>query len=341
MSPLFGVDSNFTQNMIINIIWLLAGVVLILAGANFLTDGAASLARRIGISDLVVGLTVVAFGTSAPELVVSIMSAISGNAGLAIGNVVGSNLFNVLVIIGVTAMVRPIVVETSILTKDIPLVVLSALVLLVMGNGVLLNGDSQAVITRSDGLILLLFFAIFMRYTFSQAKSQESDRPIAKESDKSKEMPVWRAIIYIAGGLAGLIFGGDWFVDGASGIASALGVSDAIIGLTIVAAGTSLPELATSVMAAAKGKPGIAVGNVIGSNIFNIFLVLGCAASINPLPFGSIGNLDLIALTVACFLFWLFGWAYKNRTITRGEGAILTLCYIGYIVYLISQISFR
>lgn len=328
--------------MLLDIIFLIGGVALILTGANMLTDGASSVARRMGISDLVVGLTVVAFGTSAPELAVSITSSVTGNAGLAIGNVVGSNIFNVLVIIGITSMVRPIVIQKSILTTDIPLVVLSALVLLAMGNSPLLDDASSSVLSRVDGVILLLFFTIFMRYTFSQAKREEGERGERGKSEKRgeseeshKEMTVWKAVIWIIVGLAALIFGGDFFVDGASGIAKALGVSDAVIGLTIVAAGTSLPELATSVTAAIKGKPGIALGNVIGSNIFNIFLVLGAAATVRPLPFGNIGNTDLLVLTGACILFWLFGRRYKVRTITRPEGAILFICYVAYILYLI------
>lgn len=322
--------------MLLNIFFLLLGLGLILVGANALTDGASAMARRWGVSDLVIGLTVVAFGTSAPELAISIISAVNGSPAMAIGNVVGSNIFNVLVIIGVTAIFAPIKIQRSIMTNEIPLVILSALVLLTMGNGPLLDGAPRPMITRADGIILLFFFIIFMRYTFSQAKS---DTALASEPENApvKAMPLWKALIWVIGGLAGLVYGGDRFVAGASGIASAFGVSDAIIGLTIVAAGTSLPELATSVTAALKGKSGMAVGNVIGSNIFNIFLVLGATATIRPLDFGGIGNLDLLVLTGACVLFWLFGWFFKQRTITRIEGIALTLCYLAYILVLILQ----
>lgn len=322
--------------MLLNIFFLLLGLGLILVGANALTDGASAMARRWGVSDLVIGLTVVAFGTSAPELAISIISAVNGSPAMAIGNVVGSNIFNVLVIIGVTAIFAPIKIQRSIMTNEIPLVILSALVLLTMGNGPLLDGAARPMITRADGIILLFFFMIFMRYTFSQAKS---DTAAASEPENApvKATPLWKALIWVIGGLAGLVYGGDRFVAGASGIASAFGVSDAIIGLTIVAAGTSLPELATSVTAALKGKSGMAVGNVIGSNIFNIFLVLGATATIRPLDFGGIGNLDLLVLTGACLLFWLFGWFFKQRTITRIEGIALTLCYIAYILLLILQ----
>lgn len=319
-----------------DIVWLIVGLVLILVGANALTDGASSLARRWGMSDLVVGLTVVAFGTSAPELVISLLSSIEGNAGLAIGNVVGSNIFNVCAIIGITALVRPIRVERGILMNDIPLVILSALVLLAMGNGALLDGASTNILGRTDGVVLLLFFLIFMRYTFASAKSCENpaDDPSAGAVAESKLMPMWKSLVWVAGGLAGLIYGGDRFVAGASGIASSFGVSDAVVGLTIVAAGTSLPELATSVVAAVKGKSDMAVGNVIGSCIFNIFMVLGCAAVVRPLPFGEVGNFDLLTLTGSCLLFWVFGWLFRQRTITRIEGALLTLVYVGYLVVL-------
>lgn len=322
--------------MLLNIIYLIIGLALILVGANILTDGASALAKKWGMSDLIVGLTIVAFGTSAPELVISIMSAAEGNSGIAIGNVVGSNIFNICAIIGITALVTPIKVSKGIMRTDIPLVILSALVLLVMGNNILLDGAQENILTRTNGIILLLFFAIFMYHTFNAAKNptlNESDDDV----DKSpvKEMPLLKSIIWIVGGLAGLIFGGDLFVDGASGIASAMGVSDAVIGLTIVAIGTSLPELATSVTAALKGKTAIALGNVIGSNIFNIFLVLGCSATVSPLLFGSVGNVDLLVLTITSLLFWIFGYVYKERTITRIEGGLLLACYIAYMTYIV------
>lgn len=325
--------------MLLNIIYLIIGLALILWGANALTDGSSAIAKKWGVSDLVIGLTVVAFGTSAPELTISIISALNGSAEMAIGNVVGSNIFNVLVIIGITSMVSPIKIERGIMTNEIPLVILSAIALLVMGNGPLLDASSETILTRGNGIILLLFFMIFMRYTFAQAKNtSDTGDPSAEAASDKKEMPGWKAAMFVLLGLAALIFGGDRFVAGASGIAAAMGVSEAIIGLTIVAAGTSLPELATSVTAALKGKTGIALGNVIGSNIFNIFLVLGASATIRHLGFGNIGNLDLLVLTGSCLLFWLFGWFFRQRTITRPEGAILTLCYIAYVAVLIMKV---
>ena len=317
----------------LDIVFLIGGLVLILLGANGLTDGAAAVAKRFKISDLVIGLTIVAFGTSAPELVISVMAALGGSAEMAIGNVVGSNIFNVLAIIGVTAMVMPIKVGEGTMSKEIPLVILSSIVIAFMANDILLDGGSSNVISRIDGLVLLGFFLIFLRYTFAIARSGGEE----EEGEKIKEMPIWKSTLFILGGLAGLIYGGQLFVDGASGIASSLGVSESIIGLTIVAGGTSLPELATSVTAALKKNSGIAIGNVIGSSLFNIFFVLGCSASISPLPMGGINNVDMVVLVGSAILFWLVGWFFKKRTITRVEGALLVICYVAYTVYLISQ----
>lgn len=313
---------------------LVGGLALILLGANGLTDGSAAVAKRFRISDLVIGLTIVAFGTSAPELVISLLSALHGSAGMAIGNVVGSNIFNVLMIVGCTALVLPIKIGDGIMSKEIPLVILASLVLFVCANDVMLNGAAMNVINRSDGLILLAFFLIFMRYTFAIARNGSDD---AADEPAIKEMPVWKSVLYIAGGLAGLIFGGQFFVEGASGIARSWGVSESVIGLTLVAGGTSLPELATSITAALKKNPGIAIGNVIGSNLFNIFFVLGCSATVSPLPMGNINNLDLGVLIASSLLLWLVGWFFRKRTITRLEGAGMVACYVAYTAYLIAQ----
>ena len=317
-----------------NLLCLVGGLVLILLGANGLTDGAASVAKRFDISDLVIGLTIVAFGTSAPELVISIMSSLQGSAEMAIGNVVGSNIFNVLMIIGCTALVLPMRVDKGIMSKEIPLVILASLVLACFANDQVLDGGSMNIISRVDGLVLLGFFLIFMRYTFSMAKNGQATD---EDTPKVKQLSMWISTLYIIGGLLGLIFGGQFFVDGASGIARTLGVSDSIIGLTLVAGGTSLPELATSITAALKKNPGIAIGNVIGSNLFNVFFVLGCSASISPLPMGNINNIDLLVLVGSALLFWFVGWFFRVRTITRWEGALLVACYIAYTGFLISQ----
>ena len=312
---------------------LIGGLALILLGANGLTDGAAAVAKRFNISDLVIGLTIVAFGTSAPELVISTMAAWGGSAEMSIGNVVGSNIFNVLAIIGVTALVMPIKVGQGTLSKEIPLMILCSIVVALMADDVMLDGGASNIISRIDGLVLLGFFAIFLRYTFAIARDGGEDA----EGGEIKEMPIWKSTLFILGGLAGLIYGGQLFVDGASGIASSLGVSESIIGLTIVAGGTSLPELATSVTAALKKNAGIAIGNVVGSNLFNVFFVLGCSATISPLPMGGINNVDMAVLVGSAILFWIVGWFFKKRTITRAEGALLVICYVAYTVYLISQ----
>lgn len=327
--------------MLLSIVYLIAGLALILVGANILTDGSAALARRIGISDLIVGLTVVAFGTSTPELVISVLSAARDTAGLAVGNVVGSNIFNILVIVGITAIVRPISVGRDIMSTEIPLVILSSLLLIVMANGPLLDSAPLSVITRVDGIILLIFFILFMRETLVRSRRRPAPAPEAASGPTAKpaanEMPLAKSLVFIVLGLAGLIIGGDRFVAGASDIARGMGVSDAVIGLTIVAVGTSLPELAASVAAALKGNSDMALGNVIGSNVFNIFLVLGAAATVRPLPLGDVTAVDLGTLMGASLLFWICGWLVGRRTITRGEGVMLTALYVAYMVWLVTH----
>ena len=313
----------------IDILILLLGLGLILVGANALTDGASAVAKRFGISDLVIGLTIVAMGTSAPELVVSVTAALNDSAELALGNVVGSNIFNILAIVGCTAMVMPISVCKGLMSKELPLVILSSLVMWAVASDTLLDGEAANVVSRIDGILLLAFFAIFMRYTFSIAKADSPD------TEEIKPMPMWKAALWIIGGLAGLIFGGRYFVDGASGIARSLGVSESVIGLTLVAAGTSLPELATSVVAALKKNPGIAIGNVIGSCLFNVFFIIGTAATIAPLPLGGITQTDMLTLVGASVLLWFFGLVIGDRKITRVEGTFMVLCFIAYTAWLI------
>lgn len=314
-----------------DIVALIGGLLLILVGANALTDGAASVAKRFNISSLVIGLTIVAFGTSAPELTVSIVSALKGSADMAIGNVVGSNIFNTLMIVGCTAAIVPIGMNKGTLSKEIPLCILASVVLFICGNDVLINGATDNTISSSDGMLLLCFFLIFLSYTFAIAHNGSS----GEEETKIKIMPIWKSVLFIAAGLAGLIYGGQFFVNGASGIARSLGVSESIIGLTLVAGGTSLPELATSVVAAVKKNPEMAIGNVIGSNLFNIFFVLGCSATISPLNMKGITNIDLGVMIGACVLLYLFGLFIKKRTITRIEGIVMVLCYVAYMIYLV------
>ena len=323
-----------------NILLLIGGLILILLGANGLTDGAASVAKRFRIPPIVIGLTNVAFGTTAPELTVSVSSALKGSADIAIGNVVGSNIFNTLMIVGCTALFAPIVITRNTLRKEIPLCILSSIVLLICANDVFLDKAPENILNRVDGLLLLCFFVIFMGYTFAIASKpvtteQQAEHPVIEEETEIKSLPWWQSILYIIGGLAALIYGGQLFVDGATGIARNLGVSESIIGLTLVAGGTSLPELATSIVAALKKNPEIAIGNVIGSNLFNIFFVLGCSASITPLHLSGITNFDLFTLVGSGILLWLFGLFFAKRTITRIEGGIMILCYVAYTVVLI------
>lgn len=329
-----------------NILLLIGGLILILLGANGLTDGAASVAKRFHIPPIVIGLTIVAFGTSAPELTVSVSSALKGSADIAIGNVVGSNIFNTLMIVGCTALFAPIVITRNTLRKEIPLCILSSVALLICANDVFLNKAPENILNRADGLLLLCFFVIFMGYTFAiafkpaTATQTEQIKPPTTEEEETevKSLPWWKSILYIIGGLAALIFGGQLFVDGATGIARNLGVSESIIGLTLVAGGTSLPELATSIVAALKKNPEIAIRNAIGSNLFNIFFVLGCSASITPLHLNGITNFDLFTLVSSGILLWLFGLFFAKRTITRIEGGIMVLCYVAYMVVLIHHI---
>ena len=307
-----------------SILFLLVGLGLILSGANFLTDGAAALAKRFNISSLVIGLTIVAFGTSAPELTVSIVSAINGSAELSIGNVVGSNIFNILMIVGVTAVVAPITITKGTLTKEIPLAILSCVVVLICANDVFLETGTENILNRADGLLMLCFFAIFLGYTFAIAHDNTGE-----EQAEIRPLSTWRCLLYIVGGLVALIFGGRLFVDGSSEI------GESVIGLTLVAMGTSLPELATSVVAALKKNPEIAIGNVIGSNLFNVFFVLGMSATITPLPLGGITNVDLFYLLAVSLLLFFAGRYYKVRTITRVEGVFMIFAYVVYTGYLI------
>lgn len=314
-----------------NILYLLIGLVLIILGANGLTDGAASVAKKLRISSLVIGLTIVGFGTSTPELSVSISSALKGSADIAIGNVIGSNLFNTLFIVGCTAMVAPIVITRNTIRREIPLTILASLVLLICANDIFLDHAPANVISSTDGLVLLCFFTIFIAYSIAIARHGSE----SENTDEIKSLPWWRSISYIILGLAALIFGGHIFVNGATGIARSLGISEAVIGVTIVAIGTSLPELATSIVAAIKKNPEIAIGNVIGSNLFNIFFILGCSATITPLFPKGISNFDLIWLVASSVLLWFFGIFFGKRIIMRFEGSILLLAWIAYTAWLI------
>lgn len=316
-----------------DIILLIIGFAMILCGANYMTDGSAAIAKRMGISDFIVGLTIVSVGTSAPELVVSLIAAFDGSPSMSIGNIVGSNIFNVLMSIGVVAMIKPINVPTRILLGDAFWMFLASAALLIVGISPEL-GSGPRILTRVCGLLFLLFFVLFMKGTIQNAKAPDPTSDPDGQPSEIKALAVWRSLLYLVGGLTVLVLGGQWFVDGATGIAHALGWSEGLIGLTILAVGTSLPELAASVTAAIKGKPGLSVGTVIGSCIFNVFFVLGLASSITPLAFGNIGLVDLGVMFLSAVLFITMGFVYGKRVIKRSEGAIMVIVYIAYMVYL-------
>ncbi len=310
-----------------DIVLLLVGFVLILGGANFMTDGSAAVAKRLGVSDFVIGLTIVSIGTSAPEFIVSLLAAIEGAPAMSIGNIVGSNIFNILMIIGIVAILRPITVPKTVLTGDAIWMLVSSAAMLIVGLAPEL-GAGPRVLTRVCGLLFVLFFALFLTQALNKPK-EASD-----ETEEIKTLPLWRALLYLFGGLGVLVWGGEWFVDGATGLARTLGWSEALIGLTILAVGTSLPELAASITAALKGMAGLSVGTVIGSCIFNVFFVLGCAGTITPMPFGNIGLVDLGVLMLSAVLFLFFGFVFGNKVIKRWEGIVMAVIYIAYLVYL-------
>ena len=319
--------------MILDIVFIIVGITLVLWGADRLTDGASSLARRMNISEMVIGLTIVAAGTSAPELFVSVASALKGTPDLAVGNVVGSNTMNTLLIVGVTAMVAPMSISRTTVTKDIPFTVLASVLLIILCvDGFSRWSISGNMISRIDGLVLLLAFASFMVYTFSTAKED----PAADQATSTMVSPIWKGLLWVVVGLACLVIGANLFVDSASAVARQLHVSDSVIGLTIVAGGTSLPELATSVVAARKGQSAIAIGNVIGSNVFNILMILGLTATISPMQIGGITLIDLSVMLVSMLIVWLF--CFTKLTVARWEGALLTLGYLAYTGWLLSQV---
>ncbi|MGD8522912.1 MAG: calcium/sodium antiporter [Desulfobacterales bacterium] len=313
-------------------IFFIIGFIFLIKGADFLVDGASSIARRLNISDLVIGLTVVAFGTSMPELFVNIIASFKGNTDIAIGNVIGSNIANVFLILGVASVIYPLAVTKGTVFKEIPFSLLAAIVLFVAANDQLLDGSQLSELTRIDGLVFLSFFIIFIYYTSSIAARIEG----MEEHVGAKQHGWPLSFLYIILGLIGLTLGGKWIVDGAVALATKFGMSESLVGLTIVAVGTSLPELATSAVAAYKRNADIAVGNVVGSNIFNIFFVLGISAIIKPLPFQMKNNLDIGVVIFSSLLLFLFMFTGKKRSLDRWEGLLFLLCYVSYIFYLVA-----
>ena len=318
------------------ILLMLVGLALLLVGANYLTEGSSAIAKRFGISEFVIGLTIVAIGTSAPELVVSLISTINGSTDIAIGNVLGSNLFNALMILGVTAIICPMSIERNTLSRDIPFGLLAAAVLAICGLDAWLNGDA-GVISRSEGLLMLCFFIVFMVYSFATAKRDVIPSEETTQEAHAKQHPIWLEIIMIAGGLAGLIYGGNLFLKYAVIFAREMGMSEAVIAVTLMAGGTSMPELITCVIAAAKKKGQLALGNVIGSNISNIFLILGTCATASPLQLGNILPIDLVILTAASLLVAITAFTFRRNELDRAEGVIFILLYISYIIYLLMR----
>lgn len=309
--------------MLLDIFLIVLGVTMVLYGADRLTEGASALARRMNVPEIIIGLTIVAAGTSAPELFVSMVSALKGTPDLAVGNVVGSNTMNCMLIVGCAAMVAPMTISRSTVKKDIPFSVgASVLLMLLAFNGFL---------GRLDGLLLLAGFVAFMAYTLSQAKNGQ-----AEVVDENQQLRPVLSVLYVLGGLAMLVVGSNLFVDSASSVAYALGISEGVVGLTIVAGGTSLPELATSVVAARKGQSAIAIGNVIGSNVFNILLILGLTATISPLEIEGITTIDLAVMLLSVVLVWLF--SRTRYTVDRWEGAVLVGGYLVYLGWLITSL---
>ena len=317
--------------MIIQILLLIAGLVLILLGANYLVDGSSSIAKRFGISEFVIGLTIVGIGTSTPEMVVSFLSAFQGKADMAIGNVVGSNIFNTMLILGATALVAPLTITKSNLKKDIPLNIGVTVLLILLGMNFTIFGLGKDQLGRLDGLVLLLIFAWYLWSSFRNDSADEEESSIEVKSG-------FVSTIMIIGGLLGLIFGGRLFVNSATELAKMFGVSDKFIAITVMAAGTSMPELATCIVAALKGRGQLALGNILGSNISNILLILGGAALIHPLSFNGMTPVDLGTVLVCSIFIWASAYMFKKKQLDRFEGIILLLMEVGYMWYLIATI---
>ena len=315
--------------MIVQILLLLVGLAFVVFGADYLVEGASAVARRFGLSEFVIGLTIVGMGTSAPEMVVSFIGAAQGNADIALGNVVGSNIFNTLLILGLTALILPMEITPENRKKDIPVNIIITVLLIVLGQELTFFGFGTDGLSRIDGIILLTLFIAYMWSSFSQKASEP------QEETDTKPVKVWLAVIMILGGLAGLIVGGKLFVNSATAIAHALGVSDKFIAITILAGGTSMPELATCVAAAVKKKGQLALGNIIGSNVFNILLILGGSALIHPLSFTDITAVDLAALLASALVLLMACYVGKKNRLDRLDGSLFLLIWAAYMAWLI------
>ena len=316
--------------LILNIFLIILGMALLVKGGDFLVDGASNLARRFNVSELAIGLTIVAFGTSAPELVVSLSAAIGSHPEIALGNVFGSNNINLMLILGITAVITPLAVQKNTIRYEIPFSLLAAIILFVLANFAFLTGEKN-IISRIDGVILLLFFALFVFYVFKSMKNTE----ISAEKTSVKLFSLGKSILFIVLGFISLILGGRVVVNSAVYIAQALNISEKIIGLTIVAVGTSLPELVTSITAVIKKSEDIAIGNIIGSNIFNIFLILGASSLVRPMEYSPVFNRDIYVLIAGTLFLLLSMFTGKKNRLDRWQGAALALAYVGYVAFMI------
>ena len=312
---------------------ILFGFVVLIKGADLLVDGASAVARRFHVSDMVIGLTVVAFGTSTPELAVNLLAAAQNTTDIAIGNVVGSNIANILLILGIASLIRPLQVTSETVWREIPMCLLAAFVLAILANDRFIDGNLTDALTRIDGIVLLCFFVIFIYYTVTSAMKLGG----IGDFTPGTAMVTRRALFFIGIGLAGLTGGGQLIVSGAVTISRQLGIAEAIIGLTVVAVGTSLPELATSAIAARKGNADIAVGNVVGSNIFNILFVLGISSIIHPLPFRAASNIDIGTVLLSTILLFIFMFTGRRHSLDRWEGFLCVALYVSYVIILLFQ----
>ena len=323
-------------------LYLILGLILIVVGANFLVDGSSFIARKFKISEFVVGLTIVGMGTSTPELVVSMISGIQGSGDIAIGNVVGSNIANIFLILGMTALISPIGFTKTNIKLDLPICIATSVLLLLLSFDTLFFGQDANVIGRIDSIILLLGFIAFMIYSFkvsgNESEAADSEDVISSSCDKSSKYPILKAVVKIVAGLAGLILGGRLFVDSGSEMAVGFGVSEAFIGITVMAVGTSLPELAASVVAAMKKKGQMALGNIVGSNIFNILFILGTCSMVTPLTLGGITLVDVLVMIAAPVFILFAAFTPKKRVMDRWEGLLFLIIYLVYIVYLTNNL---
>jgi cation:H+ antiporter len=315
-------------------ILLVIGFGLLIKGADFLVDGASSIAKRLNVSDLVVGLTIVAFGTSTPELCVNIIASIKGTSEIAIGNVIGSNICNIFVILGISSVIFPLTVGKGTVWKEIPFTLFAAVLLGILANKQIVYKNTFAGLSCIDGLIFLALFIAFMYYVYKITKEKKNN---TNDASKGKQFGLFKSILFVVLGLACLFLGAKWVVDGAVYLASSLGVSQSLIALTIVAAGTSLPELATSVVAAYKKNSDIAVGNIVGSNIFNIFLILGISSIIRPINFQPKSNIDIAVCILGSLLLFTFMFSGKKHSLDRWEGGLFIILYVIYMAFLIGR----